>query len=144
MIKKPWLLYLIGMVCLLPLAACGGDGGFFEPSPRSNPNEVIIDQSHHGQVITVDLGRILAVKLTANPSSGCHWQVSEIDDAILVTHDAVEFIPDDPTAPNAHGVSIFRFDTIRTGPSSLTLLYHYPWEECTEPEYIFSIHVIVQ
>lgn len=111
------------------------------------PSAEIVDVSEadNGGQVEVELGKLLAVTLESNPSTGYQWELVENNESILKQFGQKEYKP--PETPNprmvgAGGCEIFRFKAVGVGQTTLKLVYHKLWEE-VEPLETFSIQVTV-
>ena len=153
----------IGLVCVLLaglvlVAGCAsansdaaGDevdrGGEASPMPD---DDVVLSAEDDGSVVELGEGQALVVTLESNPTTGYSWEVSEVDEDVLMQIGDSEFKEAAASAAaegeqvvGAGGTETFYFASA-PGETTLTLVYHRPWEEDVEPEEIFSVEVIVR
>ena len=104
-----------------------------------------VTDADNGKQITVQSGQVVTVTLESNPTTGYSWQVLEIDDAILVQDGDPEYKQTSGTGGlvGAGGTETFRFKTVGTGETTLSLGYMRPWES-VPPIQTFTIQVGVQ
>ena len=85
----------------------------------------------NGSQVELSSGQVLEVTLASNPTTGYSWEVSEVDEAVLAQLGEAEF-QQAPTEGEqmvgVGGTETFRFASA-TGETTLTLVYHRPWEK---------------
>jgi len=118
-------------------------GHLFEVYPSADT--VDVTEADNGGQIEVELGKLLAVTLESNPSTGYQWELVENNKSILKQFGQKEYRP--PETPNprtvgAGGWEIFRFKAVSAEQTTLELVYHRSWEDA-EPLKTFTIQVIV-
>ena len=122
-------------------------GGEASPMPD---DDMVLTAEDDGSVVELGEGQALVVTLESNPTTGYSWQVSEVDEDVLMQIGEPEF--EEAAAPaaaegeqvlGAGGTETFYFASA-AGETTLTLVYHRPWEEDVEPEEVFSVEVIVR
>lgn len=150
----------IGLVCMLLAvmalaAACASsDGGAAgeevdrgsEASPVPIGDDVVLGADDDGMVIELNAGQALVVTLESNPTTGYSWEVSEVDNTVLVQMGEPEFkeaSAEGEEVVGAGGTETFYFASA-AGETTLTLVYHRPWEEDVDPLEIFSVEVVVR
>jgi inhibitor of cysteine peptidase len=107
------------------------------------PREVKLTAADNGRRVELKKGQALVITLEANPTTGYTWEVAEIGERILRQVGETEFKPESK-AVGAPGVQILRFKALKSGQTTLKLVYHRPWEKGVEPLQVFSIQVIVR
>lgn len=118
-------------------------GGEASPMPEG---DVVLGAEDDGSVIELSAGRALVVTLESNPTTGYSWEVSEVDESVLVQMGEPEFkeaATEGEQVVGAGGTETFYFASA-AGETTLTLVYHKPWEEDVDPLEIFSVEVIVR
>ena len=165
MSAKEWMrIGLVGalLAVLVLVAGCAsatsdaaGDevdrGGEASPMPD---DDVVLSAEDDGSVVELGEGQALVVTLESNPTTGYSWEVSEVDEDVLMQIGDSEFKEAAASAAaaaaaegeqvvGAGGTETFYFASA-PGETTLTLVYHRPWEEDVEPEEIFSVEVIVR
>ena len=117
-----------------------------EPTTVPGTADVVLGAEDNGSQVELSSGQVLEVTLESNPPTGYSWQVSEVDDAVLTQLGEPEF-QQAPTEGEplvgAGGAETFRF-AATTGETTLTLVYHRPWEEGVEPLETFTVQVVVR
>lgn len=126
-------LFLIFLVILLPLSACGTSGS----KTRT------LTANDAGKTVELNTGDTLAVELEGNPTTGYVWEVEAVDAAVLKQTGESEFKPESD-ATGAGGVEILRFEAVASGQTALKLVYHRPWEEDVSPEETFEVTIVVK
>jgi len=109
------------------------------------PN-VNVSISDNGELVELELGQKLVVKLESNPSTGYTWELIEDPNSILEQIGEMEFKPyeqGDPPMVGAGGWEIFRFKAISTGQETLELIYRRSWETDVQPLDVFTLMVTV-
>jgi inhibitor of cysteine peptidase len=161
MSAKEWMrIGLVGaLLAVLVLAAgCASDNGDAasdevdrggEASPMPD-DDMILTAEDDGSVVELGEGQALVVTLESNPTTGYSWEVSEVDEDVLMQMGDAEFKEAATSAAaegeqlvGAGGTETFYFASA-PGETTLTLVYHRPWEEDVEPEEVFSVEVIVR
>ena len=161
MSAKEWMrIGLVGallavLVLVAGCASANGDatsddvdrGGEASPMPD---DDVVLGAEDDGSVVELAEGQALVVTLESNPTTGYSWEVSEVDEDVLMQMGDPEFKEAAASAAaegeqlvGAGGTETFYFSSA-AGETTLTLVYHRPWEEDVEPEQIFSVEVIVR
>jgi inhibitor of cysteine peptidase len=117
------------------LAGCGSSGG-----------DVVVTDADAGELVTLDAGQKLVVRLESNPSTGYSWEVV-----------GVPRVLEGPAAPiheqnseaegvvGAAGMDVFTFTASDdSGDGTLVLAYRRPWEKDVPAEEEFVLEVIVR
>jgi len=137
MLKK--LSVLVALVALLaPIAGCdlldwltsGGAGG------------INLSADDNGRTVPLSVGQLVVISLDANPSTGYTWEIKGLNQAVVQQVGEMEFKPSSELA-GAPGTAIFRFKAVSPGQTTLTLIYHRPWEQNVPPAKTFSIQLTV-
>ncbi len=147
------LVCVLLMVLVLATGCASNDGGAAseevdrggEASPMPE-GDVVLGAEDDGSVIELSAGRALVVTLESNPTTGYSWEVSEVDESVLVQMGEPEFkeaATEGEQVVGAGGTETFYFASA-AGETTLTLVYHRPWEEDVDPLEIFSVEVIVR
>ncbi|HYI15128.1 MAG TPA: protease inhibitor I42 family protein [Thermomicrobiales bacterium] len=116
---------------LLSVACIAGDSG-----------EVTIDGGAAGSTVTLDEGDTLRVELEGNPTTGYEWQVSAVDDAVLLYEDS-DFDADSD-AEGSSGTVTLTFDAVGAGATLLELIERPSWEPPSESHRRFSVNIRVE
>ena len=128
------IIALLGALALA-LAGCGSSGG-----------DVVVTGADTGELVTLDAGQKLVVRLESNPSTGYSWEVV-----------GVPRVLEGPAAPTheqnseaegvvgAAGTDVFTFiASDDAGDGTLVLAYRRPWETDVPAEEEFVLEVIVR
>lgn len=112
---------------------------------RGGEQAIILDAEDNGSQVELNQGQVLEVTLASNPTTGYSWEVSEVDEAVLSQMGEAEFRESPKEGEQMVGVGgteTFRFASA-TGETTLTLVYHRPWEKDVEPLETFTVQVVV-
>lgn len=102
-----------------------------------------LSEADNGRQVGLAKGQTISISLSANPSTGYTWEVSELDTSVLRQVGQPEFLPSSALI-GAGGTMMMRFQAVGAGQTTLKLVYHRPWENKTEPAQTFSIRVVVR
>jgi len=109
----------------------------------SSHREIRLDKKDSGRQIEIKEGQTLAITLQANPTTGYLWEVVECDQSILAQAGEPDFQPQSHKI-GAPGEQTLHFDTRKSGNTTLTLVYHRPWEKEVAPLETFSLRLMVR
>jgi len=108
-------------------------------APDVTPEPPVLDQR------VVNEGEAFELTLEANATTGYTWEVADIaEDIVQLT--GSEYIPD-PNPERLCGVggkSVFRFQAMGKGRTTLKLVYHRPWEKDVEPLETYIVEITVR
>jgi inhibitor of cysteine peptidase len=97
-----------------------------------------------GREIRLQRNETLVITLDANPSTGYHWETSEIDPGVLeLTDDTFEPHRNRALRVGAAGTQRLTFEPVADGTIHLSLAYRRPWEAEVEPANTFTVHITV-
>jgi inhibitor of cysteine peptidase len=116
------------------------------PAGASLPDqrEVTVTEDNNGGTVTLAPGDDLTVSLSGNPTTGYLWEVSgQLDAAVLKSLGEPGFQKESGLI-GAGGVQTNQFEAVNPGRTTLTMVYHQPWEKDKAPENTFSVTVVVQ
>jgi inhibitor of cysteine peptidase len=107
-------------------------------------NGTSLTEADNGKTINLQPGETLTLTLESNPTTGYSWQVMELDNAVLAQEGDPEYKQSSGAEGlvGAGGTETFRFKTIGSGETSLSLGYMRPWES-VPPVETFTIQVDV-
>jgi inhibitor of cysteine peptidase len=108
------------------------------------PGEREINAGPNGGQVDTRKGDVLVVPLDSNPTTGYHWEVSEVDTNILKQKGEPEYTPNSAANPpviGAGGKQTFRFDVVGTGETTLKLVYRRSWEKDVAPAQTYTVQV---
>lgn len=101
-------------------------------------SEIIkISEIHAFTMKDIYVGDQIQVSLEANPSTGYTWEITFIDEKILVQVGEEEFIAQGSKI-GSKGSIIYTFNVLKEGCTKLQLEYSRPWQK-NEKDKIFSI-----
>jgi inhibitor of cysteine peptidase len=126
--KKNVLLFGTFLLALSLLISCGAKGK-------------VLEKDDNGQQVHFVVGEKFSVALASNPTTGFQWDVVEMDETVLKQSSA-EYDADIPKMIGSGGKETFTFEAVGPGETTLTLVYHQPWEK-REPSQVFSVQVVV-
>jgi inhibitor of cysteine peptidase len=84
------------------------------------------------------------VELDGNPSTGYTWEAKDLDDSMIQQVGEAEFQSSNPGLIGAGGTLTLKFKTLKVGTTSLTLVYHRPWETGVKPLSSFTTMITVK
>jgi len=127
-------LILIVVITAL-MAGCAGSSG-----------DVVVTGDQSNSTITVETGDVIAIQLSANPSTGYGWTVENLDSAILEQVGEIEYKQEKSDQPivGAPATAIMRLKAVGSGETAVKLIYHRSWETDVEPLETFSMNVVVK
>ncbi len=104
------------------------------------PKDTTLTIDNNGQPETIHIGGSVLVQLPANPSAGFTWEASQLDANLLKQVGQTEYqSASSNPAPGQGGTQILRFQAIAAGSTTLTLVYHQPFDKSTPPAQTYSI-----
>ena len=124
--KKAWLL-VIPLVMML-----GSSFGCTE--------ETVV-YTDANQTINAEVNQEFTIALDANPTTGYQWQENHDNSALsLVTS---EYKPDEkaPGLVGGGGTQYYRFKTLKTGQTEISLVYKRTWETESIEQKIFTVNI---
>ena len=114
------------------------------PLQVSPPGQVNLTASDNGQKITLFAGQQLVIQLDGNPSTGYIWEAKDLDASMFKQVGDATFSSSNPNLVGSGGTLTLTFQVLKTGPATLTLVYHRPWETGVPPLRTFSITATVK
>ncbi len=110
-----------------------------------SPKESNLTAANNGQPATIKVSGKIVVELESNPSTGFTWEASNLDTTILKQSGETEYKPASSTPmPGSGGTQVLRFEAVAPGTTTLTLIYHRPFETNVPPIKTFTIKVTVE
>jgi len=127
--KKFVILITVAVIAISLVAGCVGE------------IKTYIDS---GQTIDIGVNQEFVIALGSNPTTGYMWQES-YDENILELVEKT-YKPGKEAKQGlvgAGGVEYFRFKTLKTGETEITLVYKRPWEEPTPQDVtkVFTVSI---
>jgi len=105
---------------------------------------VTVTAENNGGKISIAKGKILLLKLDAQPGTGYGWQVTKNDASRLIPLGHSEFESTDPGIPGAVQSQVFRFKAQDPGRFVIELHYRRQWEKNVPPSKTYRLEVHVQ
>ncbi len=97
-----------------------------------------IDASQNGKRLTVEIGEVIALRLSENPSTGYRWFLcSQIEPVLATEKDAFSA---SGSAPGAFGSRTWQFTATQAGHVDLQLERRRSWESRAVETFTISIH----
>ena len=145
--KKRFVYPLMSIVVLLLVPLLFLTDALAMPSLDGPPvsEKIRVNATNNGGRVTLAEHQVLVVSLEANPSSGYMWEVAETDQGAVRQDGEAQFTSE--VAPSDAGVhqtradisrqscnsgsgnyQVMRFKALRSGESTIKLVYHRPWE----------------
>jgi inhibitor of cysteine peptidase len=131
MLIKPFS--LLRLVAVLMLA-----------SACSEAKQVNLTMADRNKQVEIKAGGMIIIKLDGNPSTGFTWEVKELDNKLFEQVGEATFVNSNPGLIGSGGTLSLTFKALLPGNSSLTLVYHRPWEIGVSPIDTFTITVHVK
>lgn len=108
------------------------------------PKATHLDEKDNGRQVTLPVGESLVISLPGNPTTGFTWEVKDLDATILEQVGETQFDSSNPGLVGAGGTLTLTYKAIQAGSTTLTLVYHRPWESDVEPLQTYTVQVTVQ
>lgn len=125
--KKLLMLATAAVLTICLLAGCVGE---------------IKTYTDSGQTIGIGINQEFVIAIGSNPTTGYSWQESYDDTMLeLVEKTYKPGKEAEQGMVGAGGVEYFRFKTLKTGETEITLVYKRPWEEETLEEKVFTVNI---
>jgi inhibitor of cysteine peptidase len=105
---------------------------------------VALTGKDNGSAVTVNTGDTFTVQLAGNPSTGFTWEAKDLDTSILEQVGDPKFDSSNPALVGSGGSLTLTFKALKPGATTLTLIYHRPWETDVAPIDTFSVTVTVK
>jgi inhibitor of cysteine peptidase len=136
------MLTVLLAVLLFSAAGCGEA----VPLPTPNVPSNTLTEADNGKTVNLNVGETLVVRLASNPSTGYTWETKDLDTQMLeqVGEAAFESPDTPPDLVGAGGILVRTFKALEPGTTTLTLVYHRPWETDVAPLQTFSVTVTVK
>ncbi len=133
--KTKILTIVIILLAAVMLAGCAG-----------KTVEVPVGMDKNNGTVEVNKGDVIAINLSANPSTGYSWEAQNLDTAILEQVGEVEYKQEKSDQPvvGAPETAIIRIKAVGTGETALKLIYHRSFEQGVDPLDTFFLNVVVK
>ena len=127
------LFVIVLAAVLVPTAGCGS-------------KQIEVTSVDNGKNIKVKVGEQIVVVLEGNPSTGYIWEAKDLDASMIQQVGETEFKSSNsnPGFAGAGGTLTLKFRALKVGTTSLTLVYHRPWETDVKPISSFVITINVK
>jgi inhibitor of cysteine peptidase len=112
------------------------------PTTGCASENAVLTLSDKGGTINVKAGRQIVIQLEGNPSTGYAWEAKDLDTTMIQKVGVTEFSSDNPGLVGTAGTLKLTFKVLKTGKTSLTLIYHRPWEKDVEPLNTYQVTII--
>ena len=110
-------------------------------SPSKSINLTAADT---GKQVNIKVGEQFIITLEGNPSTGNSWEAKDLDTSIIEQVGDTVFQSSNPDLVGSGGTLTMTFEGLKTGTSTLTLVYHRPWETGVDPIDTFEITVTIK
>ena len=145
-VRLGWSFVAVMLIGLVLMAGCGSVAG--AGRPEATPvGEAVLGAEDNGRQVALVPGQMLVIALESNPTTGYSWELIEGDSAVVQQVGEVEFsasAQEGEQLVGAGGTETFRFGAVDQGQTTLTLVYHRPWEKGVAPLETFSVEVVVR
>jgi inhibitor of cysteine peptidase len=98
----------------------------------------------NGRKVAVNTGDTFTIKLDGNPSTGYTWEAKDLEASILEQVGDPKFESSNPALVGSGGNLTLTFKALKAGTTTLTLVYHRPWETDVAPIETFTVTVTVK
>ena len=103
-----------------------------------------VTSADDGKQLNARVGEEIDVTLDGNPTTGYTWDAKDLDASMIQQIGSTEFKSGNPGLVGAGGTLTLTFKTLKPGTTSLTLIYHRPWETDVKPLNSFTATIIVK
>jgi inhibitor of cysteine peptidase len=108
------------------------------------PTQTQLAVADNGRTLKIKVDDQIIVALEGNPSTGYTWEAKDLDAGMLQQVGETQFKSSNPGSTGAGGTLTLTFKALRAGTSTLTLIYHRPWETDMEPQSTFAVTVVIK
>ena len=81
-----------------------------------------------GQTIDIGVGRQFVIAMGSNQSTGYSWQASYDETMLELVGGQSTYELSEEDLVGAGGIEYFRFEALKEGGTTITLVYKQPWE----------------
>ena len=108
--------------------------------PAAPVKERLFTLAERGAQATLSQDELVTIELDARPSTGLTWELVDVDTSVLAFAGR-----DHESAPEMGGVDRERlhFTGVAPGKTTVTLVYHRPWEDPSEDDERFTVELQV-
>ena len=119
-------------VVLIPVTAC------------SSTKQIALTKGDNGSQVEIKVGGEITITLEGNPSTGYTWEANNLEPTMFESVGDPVFNSSNPGLVGSGGTLTLTFRALKAGTSTLTLIYHRPWETGVDPIDTFSVTVTVK
>lgn len=93
------------------------------------------------KTISTSVNQEFVIALDANPTTGYDWEESYDGNMLRLVEK--KYNPDEkaPGLVGASGTQYFRFKTLKTGKTEITVTYKRPWETESAAQIVFNVDI---
>ena len=106
--------------------------------------QITLTAADEGSQVEVKPGGQIIITLDGNPSTGYTWEVKDLDSVMFEQVGDPVFDSSNPGLVGSGGTLTLTFKSLKAGASTLTLIYHRPWETGVDPLDTFTVAVTVR
>jgi inhibitor of cysteine peptidase len=110
-------------------------------SPTKQANLTAADK---GGQVEIKVGEQIVIQLDGNPSTGYTWEAKDLDTTMFEQVGDPAFTSSNPSLVGSGGTLTLTFKALKAGTTTLTLVYHRPWETGVDPIDTFAVTVTVK
>ena len=101
---------------------------------------LIISDENNGSSLTVELGKVIEVKLEGQMSTGFSWEW--VNNDFFTQEDTPRIISADKK-PGGHELTVFTLKAVKAGETKLLFKYHRQWEKKQELAKEYSVNIVI-
>jgi len=106
--------------------------------------QITLTAADKGSQVEVKSGGQIIITLDGNPSTGYTWEAKDLDSVMFEQVSDPVFNSSNPGLVGSGGTLTLTFKSLKAGASTLTLIYHRPWETGVDPLDTFTVAVTVR
>jgi inhibitor of cysteine peptidase len=110
----------------------------------NSSNHITLTAADKGSQVDVKVGGLIDISLESNPSTGYTWEAQDLDTTMFEQLDDPVFRSSNPNLIGSGGILTLTFKVLKAGTTSLTLVYHRPWETNVDPNDSFTVTLTVK
>jgi inhibitor of cysteine peptidase len=118
-------------------------GVFFAVAGCSS-RKIDLTSADDGRQLNVNLGERIVIALDGNPTTGYTWEPKDLDASLIQQVGSTAYKSSNQGLVGAGGTQTLTFKTLKAGITSLTLVYHRPWETDVDLLQTFTITVNIK